>query len=319
MQIIITGVAGFIGFNLSRFLLKKKNIKIIGIDNINSYYSRKLKKDRIKELKKNKNFVFKKVDLTNRKKLENVFNKKVSLIINFAAQAGVRYSLIKPTEFIDNNINGFYNLIHLAKKFKVNKIIYASSSSIYGDSKNFPLKENQIVKPKNIYALSKKVNEDLASVFSNQYKIKFIGLRFFTVYGEWGRPDMFMMKYLNSCFKNQKFFLNNYGNHVRDFTYVQDACNLVNKIIFSKKKLNNHEIFNVCSNKPISLTHIIKKVNDITVKKPILNKRKLQDADVIKTHGSNIKILKTFGKQNFTPINDGLLNTIKWFKNYYNL
>ena len=319
MQIIITGVAGFIGFNLSKLLLKKKDIKIIGLDNINSYYSRKLKKDRIKNLRKYKNFVFKKVDLTNRKKLENVFNKKVSLIINLAAQAGVRYSLIKPTEFIDNNITGFYNLIHLANKFKINRIIYASSSSIYGDSKNFPLKENQVVKPKNIYALSKKVNEDLASVFSNQYKIKFVGLRFFTVYGEWGRPDMFMMKYLHSCFKNQKFFLNNYGNHVRDFTYVKDACNLVNEIIFSKKKLNNHEIFNICSNKPINLTDVIKKINDITLKRPILYKRKLQEADVIKTHGNNIKILKTFKKQNFTSINDGLLNTIKWFKNYYNL
>ncbi len=319
MQIIVTGVAGFIGFNLSKLLLRKKNIKIIGLDNINSYYSTKLKKDRIKELRKSKNFVFKRVDITNRKKLERVFNKKISLIINLAAQAGVRYSLVKPTEFVDNNITGFYNLIHLSNKFKIKKIIYASSSSIYGDSKNFPLTEKQIVNPKNVYALSKKVNEDLASVFSNQYKIRFIGLRFFTVYGEWGRPDMFMMKYLNSCFKNRKFFLNNYGKHVRDFTYVRDACNLVYKIIFSKRKLNYHEIFNICSNKPIKLTSIIKNVNDITSKKPNLHRRKLQDADVIKTHGNNIKILKILGKQNFTPINVGLLNTVKWFKDYYNL
>ena len=319
MQIIVTGVAGFIGFNLSKLLLKKKDIKIIGLDNINSYYSRKLKKDRIRELTKSKNFIFKKVDITNRKKLESVFNKKVSLIINLAAQAGVRYSLINPTEFIDNNITGFYNIIHLANKFDIKKIIYASSSSIYGDSKNFPLTEKQIVNPKNIYALSKKVNEDLASVFSSQYKIRFIGLRFFTVYGEWGRPDMFMMKYLNACFKSRKFFLNNYGKHVRDFTYIKDACNLVYKIIFTKKKLNNHEIFNICSNKPINLTDIIKNVNDITFRKPTLNKRKLQDADVIKTHGNNTKILKILGKQKYTSINDGLLNTVKWFKNYYNL
>ena len=204
MQILITGAAGFIGFNLSKYLLDKSNIKIIGIDNLNNYYSKKLKKDRIKVISKNKRFSFFNINLLNKKKLEKIFKKKkINLIINLAAQAGVRYSLIKPSEFVDNNINGFYNLIDVAKNYNVKKIIYASSSSIYGDSKNFPLTEAQKVNPKNIYALSKKVNEEMADVFSKQHNISFIGLRFFTVYGEWGRPDMFMMKYLTSSYKKE--------------------------------------------------------------------------------------------------------------------
>jgi len=318
MQILITGAAGFIGFNLSKYLLDKSNIKIIGIDNLNNYYSKKLKKDRIKVISKNKRFSFFNINLLNKKKLEKIFKKKkINLIINLAAQAGVRYSLIKPSEFVDNNINGFYNLIDVAKNYNVKKIIYASSSSIYGDSKNFPLAEAQKVNPKNIYALSKKVNEEMADVFSKQHNISFIGLRFFTVYGEWGRPDMFMMKYLTSSYKKEiNFYLNNFGKHTRDFTYILDVCKIISKLIFMRKNLKN-EIFNVCSNDPQKLTDIIKKINSFTNKKPKLFKRRLQKADVVKTHGNNRKI-KSFTKiRNFTSIDMGLKNTVNWFKEYY--
>ena len=151
MQILITGAAGFIGFGVAEYLLRSSNVKIIGIDNFNNYYSKKLKKDRIKELSNHKKFSFLKIDILNKKKLEKIFKiKKIDLIINLAAQAGVRYSLEKPNEFVDNNIQGFYNLIDVANKYKIKKIIYASSSSVYGDSKKFPLNENQYVKPKNI-------------------------------------------------------------------------------------------------------------------------------------------------------------------------
>ena len=156
-----------------------------------------------------------------------------------AAQAGVRYSLIKPTEYVDNNVLGFYNIISAANKYKVKRIIYASSSSVYGDSVIFPLSEKQKIKPKNIYALSKKINEEMADVFSEQFKIYFVGLRFFTVYGEWGRPDMFMMKYLESSFNSsKKFYLNNFGNHIRDFTYIDDVCEIIKRLILSKNKKN---------------------------------------------------------------------------------
>ena len=320
MQILITGAAGFIGFNLAKYLLSSSNVKIIGIDSLNTYYSKKLKKDRIKELSRYKRFSFFRTNILNKKKLEKIFKiKKINLVINLAAQAGVRYSLEKPSEFVDNNIHGFYTLIDTAKKYKIKKIIYASSSSIYGDSKKFPLNETQNVMPKNIYALSKKVNEEMAEVFSKQYDISFIGLRFFTVYGEWGRPDMFMMKYLTSSYnKKINFYLNNYGEHTRDFTYILDACKIISKLIFSKKKVN-HEIFNVCSNNPKKLTDIIKKINFLTKKKPKLFKRKLQQADVVKTHGTNKKIKSFIGKQNFTSIDYGLKTTVEWFKNYYKI
>ena len=318
MQILITGAAGFIGFGISKYLLKSSNVRIIGIDSLNNYYSKKLKKDRLKELSQHKKFSFFHINILNKKKLEQIFKtKKIDLIINLAAQAGVRYSLKKPSEFVDNNVQGFFNLIHIAKKYRIKKIIYASSSSIYGDSKKFPLNETQNLMPKNIYALSKKINEEMAEIFSKQYNISFIGLRFFTVYGEWGRPDMFLIKYLTSSYNYKtKFYLNNFGKHTRDFTYILDACKIISKLIFSKKKLK-HEIFNVCSNKPKKLNDIIKIINSLTQKKPKLFKRKLQKADVVKTHGSNRKIKNFIGKQNFTSINLGLKNTVEWFKKYY--
>ena len=319
MQILITGAAGFIGFGISKYLLSSSNVRIIGIDNLNNYYSKKLKTDRIKELSKYKKFSFFNINILDKKKLDKIFKiKRINLIINLAAQAGVRYSLEKPNEFVDNNIQGFYNLIDVSRKYNIKKIIYASSSSIYGDSKRFPLRETQKVKPKNIYALSKKINEDMAEVFSRQYNISFIGLRFFTVYGEWGRPDMFLMKYLTSSFnKKSNFYLNNFGRHTRDFTYILDASRIISKLVFNKKKLK-HEIFNVCSNKPKKLTNIIKKINFLTQKKPKLFKRKLQQADVVKTHGANKKIKNFIGNQNFTSIDHGLKNTVEWFKKYYN-
>ncbi len=320
MNILITGVAGFIGFGITKYLLSSSNTRIIGIDSLNNYYSKALKKDRIKELSQYKKFSFFQVNILDKKRLEKIFKiKKINLVINLAAQAGVRHSLKQPNEFVNNNILGFYNLIDVAKKYKVKKIIYASSSSIYGDSKKFPLKETQNLMPKNIYALSKKINEEMAEVFSGQYNISFIGLRFFTVYGEWGRPDMFMMKYLSSSYKKKtNFYLNNYGKHTRDFTYISDVSKIISKLVFSKKKLK-HEIFNICSNNPKKLTDIMRKIDFLTQKKPKLIKRKLQQADVVKTHGTNKKIKNYIGDQKFTSIDQGLKNTIEWFKKYYKL
>ena len=320
MQILITGAAGFIGFNLSKYLLENSKFKIFGVDNFNTYYSNSLKKDRIMELKKFRSFRFEKIDITNKKKLDIFFKKKkISLIINLAAQAGVRYSLIKPTEYVDNNVLGFYNIISAANKFKVKRIIYASSSSVYGDSVIFPLSEKQKIKPKNIYALSKKINEEMADVFSEQFKIYFVGLRFFTVYGEWGRPDMFMMKYLESSFNSsKKFYLNNFGNHIRDFTYIDDVCEIIKRLILSNNKKKYHQFFNICSNNPLNLSKIINQINKLTFKKPRIFKRSLQKADVIKTHGSNKKILSKIGKMKFTKIEIGLEKTLDWFKKYYN-
>jgi len=244
MKVLITGTAGFIGFNLANHLLKN-NYKVIGIDNFDKYYSIALKKKRLSILKKNKNFDFVKLDINNKKKLKVFFKgKKINIIINLAAQAGVRYSFENPTKYVDVNILGFLNLVEEAKNNNIKKFVYASSSSIYGDSTNFPLRENEKLNPKNIYAVSKKINEEIAEMHQKIDKIKFIGLRFFTVYGEWGRPDMFMLKLFKAHMTNKTFFLNNYGNHLRDFTYIGDVVKAVGKLI--KKNFIKHEVFNIC-------------------------------------------------------------------------
>ena len=158
----------------------------------------------------------------------------------------------------------------------------------------------------------------MAEVFSKQFKIELIGLRFFTVYGEWGRPDMFMMKYLKSSFdKKKKFYLNNFGNHTRDFTYISDVCKILEKLIFKNKKKFDHEIFNICSNNPLKLTNIMNEINYLTKRKPKIYKRGLQTADVVKTHGSNKKVIKIIGNFKFTNIKIGLNKTIQWFQEYY--
>ena len=310
MNILITGVAGFIGFNLAKCLLNK-NYKVYGIDNFDPYYSILLKEKRLNNLKNNKQFIFKQLDLTDKKKLNIFFkNKKFDLIINLAAQAGVRYSLINPTKYIDTNIFSFLNLIELANKHQIKKIMYASSSSVYGENTNFPLKENEELNPKNIYAVSKKMNEEIAETHHKISKINFIGLRFFTIYGEWGRPDMFMFKLFKAFFLKKTFYLNNYGNHLRDFTYIDDATKIIEKLI--QKKFIGNDIFNICSNKPQNILKIVKKFskkNKTKIKMTSINK-----ADVLKTHGCNNKIKKLINYKKFSNFETFFEKTFKWYK-----
>ena len=319
MQILITGAAGFIGFNFSKFLLEKTNYKIIGVDNLNNYYSVNVKKNRLKLLNKHRNFKFIKVDITNKNKLRKVFKKKINMVFHFAAQAGVRYSLENPRAYIESNTLGFFNVIDLSIKSKIKKILYASSSSVYGDSKNFPLNERHPINPKNIYGLTKKNNEEICELIADNNKGVFIGLRFFTVFGEWGRPDMLIYKYLKAIFyKKEKFYLNNYGNHTRDFTYIGD----INKILFRllKKNISNgHSIFNICSNSPIKITKVLNLISKKTKIIPKINKRKFQKADVMKTHGSNTKIKKYIKLNKFTDVRLAIENTVMWYKKNYNI
>ena len=317
MRILITGCAGFIGFNLTLKLLENfSNSKIFGIDNFDNYYSTKLKKDRKKILAKYRKFFFKKIDINNQKNLEKfIFRIKPDIIFNLAAQAGVRYSLVNPRKYVNTNINGFFNLCEIAKKINVKKIFYASSSSVYGDSTNFPLKEDFSIKPKNIYGLSKKINEEMADTYSINSKVKFVGLRFFTVFGPWGRPDMMIQKYIFNSFNNKKFELYNYGNHTRDFTYIDDVTNILLKL--TKKNISRHEIFNICSSRPIHLKKVINKLNQY-LKKSRIVKKSLQKADIKKTHGSNKKIRKFVKYNNFYSFDLGIKNTFDWCYNYNN-
>ena len=313
MKILITGSAGFIGYNFCKFLLSNTNHQVYSIDNINNYYSQKLKKARLKDLKKYKNFKFYKLDLCNKKKLEKVFKLKFNCVYHFAAQAGVRYSLINPRSYINSNIIGFFNLIELIKKNRVQKFFYASSSSVYGDSKKFPLKETHVISPKNIYGLTKKNNEEMVELFFKGFSTKCIGLRFFTVFGEWGRPDMLIYKYLDSIYnKSNKFYLNNYGNHTRDFTYIEDVKEIL--FLLLKKKIENNTVVNICSNNPVKITRVLNIINKKFRYKPKIYKRSFQKADVKKTHGSNSKIKYLYNKKKFTPLEIALNNTCNWYK-----
>ena len=309
MNVLITGVAGFIGFSSADYLLKKK-IKVLGIDNLDNYYSIKLKKKRLQILRENKLFKFKKIDILDYKKLIFFFKKnKIDAIIHLAGQAGVRYSLINPNKYLDANIGGFLNIIKASSKFKVKKIIYASSSSVYGESKKFPLKESHILNPKNIYGMSKKINEEIADSYRSKNKIDFIGLRFFTVYGEWGRPDMFLWKLFRAHKLKKIFYLNNFGNHDRDFTYIGDVVKIVHRLIY--KKFNKHEIFNICSNKTINIMKVIKifkKNNNLKVKLT-----KMHKADILKTLGSNEKIKKVLNIKKFSIFEERFSEVFKWF------
>ena len=315
-NILVTGCAGFIGFSLAKRLLKNKSINIIGFDNLNEYYSIKLKKKRLSILQSQKNFTFFKIDLLDKKKLDKLFNTyDFKTVFHLAAQAGVRYVKTYPEKFIDSNITGFHNLIEASKESNISKFFYASSSSVYGDAKKFPVNENSKLFPKNIYGLSKKINEEYININSNKDTC-YIGLRFFTVYGEWGRPDMLILKFLENVKKNKTFMLNNSGNHWRDFTYIDDVVSILVKLL--NKRIANKSVYNICGNKPI----YIKKLMNFLTKKTLFDKIKnvsKNEIEVKTTHGDNSKIKKKLNLKKFTNIYDKLEDIIKWHEDYNHL
>jgi len=320
MKILITGAAGFIGYNLAKKLLKDH--KVVGIDNLNPYYSVKLKKDRLKDLG-DKNFIFHKMDLQNQKAIDKLFAKyKFDCVFNFAAQAGVLYSTKYPRYYLDSNTVGFFNIVEACNKYKVPKLFYASSRYVYGNVKKFPVKENVTLSPANYYGLTKKHNEEVAETFSKFTNIQFIGLRFFTVYGPWGRPDMVVFKMIDSIFNKTKFYLNNNGNHYRDFTYIDDLTSILRKLLKRKIKKNN-VVLNLCTQKPIKITKIkdslIQQCRTILTDSSMnLETREFQQGDVLKSHGSNKLLEKVIGKHRFTNMETGLQKCIDWFREYHN-
>lgn len=313
-KILITGAAGFIGFNLSNKL--KKKYKVLGIDNINNYYSPFLKKNRIYNLI-SKNFKFKKVDIKNYKILETTFkNFKPEIIINLAAQAGVRYSLKNPKVYLDNNINGFFNILELSKKYKVKHLLFASSSSVYGKNKDKILKiSSNTDKPISFYAFTKKANELMAHYYSHMFKLKITGLRLFTVYGPWGRPDMSLYKFVKNILKRKSINIFNHGKHQRSFTYIDDAINQISKLIeLKEKKLFN--IYNIGGAKPIKLLTFIKLIEKNLNIKGSYNFLPIQKGDVEKT---NADISKTIKKTKISPkidIDSGIKKFIDWYKKF---
>ena len=320
MKILVTGCAGFIGYHLVKQLVKIKSDKIFGIDNLNNYYDIKLKKNRLNDIKKNKNFQFYKIDITNFTIIDkNFVENQYDIVVHLAAQAGVRYSFIKPFEYINTNINGFINILESSRKIKVKHFIFASSSSVYGNLRKFPYSENQKkYAPISLYASTKLENEKIARIYSNKFKIPCTGLRFFTVYGPSGRPDMSLFKFVASIKRKKYIYLFNKGNHYRDFTYIDDAIKYLDKIINIKmKKKSYFEIYNIASGKSINLLDYITIIEQSLNTKAKIKYKNMQEGDVIKTHGNIEKIFKLTNYKPKTDIRKGVENFIKWYNDSF--
>ena len=317
MRIFITGVCGFVGFNLAKRLVEFSKYKVQGIDNLNNYYNRKLKDDRLKNLLLFKNFKFDKIDILHKKKLLKVLKKfKPQIIIHLAAQPGVRYSFIDPDSYIKNNILGFYNMIEISKKIdEIKMFFYASSSSVYSENKRIFSENEKLYKPNSLYGLTKKFNEDLAEYYSNYVKYKFIGLRFFSLYGPWGRTDMAYFKFTDFLYQNKKIKIFNYGKNTRDMTYIDDVTNAILMLI-NKKNKKKHDILNIGNQNPVTtkkLLNLISKYNNIKPRIKLEKKLKFENTATF----SNTKKLKNLiGIVPKTNITKGIKLFSNWYKNY---
>ena len=333
MKILVTGSSGFIGFHLSKKLLEKGHI-VHGFDSMNSYYDVRLKKARNNILKKYKNFSFTKNKLENKNALEKTFYKfKPSIVIHLAAQAGVRYSIESPRVYLDSNIIGTYNIIEISHKLKVKHLIMASSSSVYGANKKIPFKEIDKTETQlSIYAATKKSNESMAHSYSNIWKLPTTMLRFFTVYGPWGRPDMALFKFTKGILNKKKIDIYNNGKMYRDFTYIDDIINgiiLIIKKIPNVKQIGKYKddslspvapfrILNIGNTKKIYLLNFIRQIEKELSKKAIRNYMPLQKGDVKQTVSNSNLLKKLTGYNPKTNYKLGIKKFLNWYLNYYN-
>ena len=314
MKILITGAAGFIGYHLCKSLLDEGN-EILGIDNLNNYYELTLKADRLKQLKLFKNFKFEKINISDRELISTVFKKfKPEKVINLAAQAGVRYSLKNPHAYMDSNLVGFLNILELCRQHEVKGLIYASSSSVYGENKNPPFSVNDRVdKPVSLYAASKRANELMAYSYSHLYGLHTTGLRYFTVYGPWGRPDMAYFIFTKKILNGEAINVFNNGNMKRDFTFIDDII-LGTKAAIEKNY--SFEIFNLGNNKTVKLLDFIKVIENKLNKKAIINFQQMQLGDVKETYADIQKSKEKLGFEPKISIYEGIPKFIDWYKNY---
>lgn len=332
-KLLITGVAGFIGSFLCSELLKG-DVEIIGIDNLNDYYDVNLKLERLKKFEGNSKFEFIKLDISNKEEVMDLFESfKPEVVINLAAQAGVRYSIDNPDVYIQSNIIGFYNILEACRKFPVEHLLYASSSSVYGNNKKVPFEESDRVdNPVSLYAATKKSNELMASTYNHLYNIPISGLRFFTVYGPMGRPDMAYFKFADMYFNNDTIHIYNNGDFdndlYRDFTYIDDIVkgiiSLISNPQFDESGKPKHEVYNIGNNNPEKLMVFITSLENAFSKS--LNRKiefnkafePIKAGDVPATYASTNKLFQTVGFKPETSIQDGLQKFTDWYVDYYN-
>ena len=333
MKILITGSSGFIGFHLSKLLLEK-GLQVVGIDNMNDYYDQQLKEDRLKQLKERENFSFFQIDLKDKENLDELFKKeKFDYVINLAAQAGVRYSITNPYAYVDSNLIGFINILEACRKYPIKHLLYASSSSVYGGNKVAPFStEHNVDHPVSLYAATKKSNELMAHTYSHLYKIPTTGLRFFTVYGPWGRPDMAYFSFTKDILEAKEIKVFNHGKMERDFTYIDDIVNGIYKLLDkvprgnddwdeSKDKLSDsfapYKIYNIGNNNPVALMKFINTLEDkigMEAKKVYMD---MQAGDVLRTYADVSDLEKDIDFKPNTSIDNGLEKFVKWYREYY--
>ena len=335
LKILITGAAGFIGYHLSKQLCES-DCNVVGIDNMNDYYNVNLKIARLEKLQDYQNFKFEKIDLVEKDSLFKLFEKeKIKYVINLAAQAGVRYSIENPFAYIDSNINGFINILEACRNYPVKHLIYASSSSVYGANVKQPFSEDDNVDhPVSLYAATKKSNELMAHTYSDLYKIPTTGLRFFTVYGPWGRPDMAYFSFTKAILEEKEINVFNNGNLERDFTYIDDIVNAIEKLLdkvppetpnWDRVKAEPstsfapYRVFNIGNNQPVKLMDFISTLENLLGKKAVKKFLPMQPGDVYSTYADISKLNKLIGYKPTTSIEEGLEKFIYWYKKFNNI
>ena len=335
MKSLVTGSAGFIGSSLCIKLLERGD-NIIGIDNHNDYYDPKIKDARIERLAKYSNYQHIKIDISDRKSLDKVFKDfQPYKVINLAAQAGVRYSMENPLAYINSNIVGFAHILENCRYSKVEHLVYASTSSVYGANTKMPFSENDSANhPLSVYAASKKSNELMAHTYSHLYQLPTTGLRFFTVYGPWGRPDMALFKFTKDILANKPIDVFNRGKHTRDFTYIDDIVDGIIKTLdnpaSSNPKWNSNLpdpansiapwcVYNIGNNKPVELMDYIKALEEALGKKAKINFLPLQPGDVPDTYADANNLKEKFNYKPSTTVTEGVTKFVEWYKKYYKL
>lgn len=332
--VLVTGAAGFVGFHLSKYLLAK-NIQVVGIDNLNDYYDVSLKLGRLNLLKPESNFTFQQIDLSDRQKLNNLFNEyNFDRVINLAAQAGVRYSLENPHAYVDSNLVGFVNILEACRHHQIKHLVYASSSSVYGANKKIPFAvSDNVDHPVSLYAATKKANELMAHTYSHLYNLPTTGLRFFTVYGTWGRPDMAYFMFTKNIIEGKPIKVFNYGKMKRDFTYIDDIVEGIARVMDyipeslpeseikddSTKTKAPYRLYNIGNNQPVALIEFIETIEKCLGKIAEKEFLPMQPGDVPATYADVDDLFHDVGFKPATPLAEGIDKFVRWYKDFYQI